>query len=135
MAILYSLWLWFKIFDWVISLRNISHMIYYFAVNCIKTSNLINFIKQLVAEKCKINNTLFWTAYLIHLEILCRILVCEPNDLLVWIPDKADYLPATHPLHKLKSTASTGISEVISEIPYKDLKTITKSIIDSSSKK
>ena len=72
---------------------------------------------------------------LIHLEILCRILVCEPNDLLVWVPVKSDYLPATHPLHKLKSTASKGISEVISEIPYKDLKTITKSIIDASSKK
>ena len=69
---------------------------------------------------------------LIHLEILCKILVCEPNDLLVWIPNNSDFLPVTHPLHNLKTTNSVGISEVISEIPYKELKSITKSIKDKS---
>ena len=69
---------------------------------------------------------------LIHLEILCRILICEPNDLLVWVPEQSDSLPDTHPLHNLKATPSKGISEVISDIPYKELKSITKTIIDKT---
>jgi hypothetical protein len=36
-------------------------------------------------------------------ELLCNTLVCEPNDLLAWQPDKTkNYLP-DHPLNKLKA--------------------------------
>ena len=69
---------------------------------------------------------------LAHLEILCHILVCEPNDLLKWIPDKSSLLPITHPLHNLKTTNTVGINEVIAAIPFKELKSITKTIINKS---
>jgi len=69
---------------------------------------------------------------ILHLEILCRTLVCEPNDLLQWIPDKNDFLPKTHPLYKLKPDPVKGISEVISDKSFQELKSITRSINDKT---
>jgi len=67
-----------------------------------------------------------------NIEILCRILVCEPSDLLTWVPNKVDTLPKTHPLFGLVVLSDKGFKEVISEIPYKELKSLSKSIIVKS---
>ena len=57
-----------------------------------------------------------------HMELLCRILYCTPNDLLVWVPGDAS-LPDTHPLTKLKRTeALNQVSEAIKTLPLDELK-------------
>ena len=67
-----------------------------------------------------------------NIEAVCRLLVCEPNDILTWEPDKNDHLPPTHPLHNLESSSDKGFKEIISEMPYKKLKSLSKTIIDKS---
>ena len=37
-----------------------------------------------------------------HVELLCKVLNCSPNDLLVYLPGKDQQLPENHPLHQLK---------------------------------
>lgn len=37
-----------------------------------------------------------------HIEIICNILNCTPNDLLAWTPDKNVILSESHSLTKLK---------------------------------
>lgn len=62
-----------------------------------------------------------------HIELLCRILVCDPNDLLGWQPDKDQQYAINHPLFTLIQTeASTNIKETLSTIPFKQLKEATK---------
>lgn len=65
-----------------------------------------------------------------HIERLCKILICEPSDLLSWHPDKNDTIPESHPLQKLKpQETQTSIHEELSSMSYKQLKEITKKII------
>ena len=56
-----------------------------------------------------------------HVEILCNVLNCEPNDLLAWIPNKNQQNTENSPLNKLKQT-TTGVSiqETIAAMPYKE---------------
>lgn len=37
-----------------------------------------------------------------HLEKICKLLGCTPNDLLEWTPEKGEELLANHPLAALK---------------------------------
>lgn len=37
-----------------------------------------------------------------HIDKLCTVLNCTPNDLLVWSPNSHDLLPDSHPLTRLK---------------------------------
>lgn len=37
-----------------------------------------------------------------HIETICKILVCSPNDLLQYIPSKEEKLTENHPLQALK---------------------------------
>lgn len=37
-----------------------------------------------------------------HLETLCKVFMCSPNDLLQYIPAQEEQLPENHPLHQLK---------------------------------
>lgn len=43
-----------------------------------------------------------------HIEILCRELYCEPNDLLAFRPDNNKPLPNTHPLFKFVPTENNN---------------------------
>ncbi len=64
-----------------------------------------------------------------HIELLCRILVCEPNDLLLWAPDKDQQYSKDHPLFNLPQQDSmTDMKETMATIPYKKLKEITKQL-------
>lgn len=67
-----------------------------------------------------------------HIELLCRILICEPNDLLSYTPDSQTTLPETHPLNNLrKETIShTSIKDSLANIPYKELKEITSQLFE-----
>jgi|SRR5665647_2162075 len=66
-----------------------------------------------------------------HIELLCGILICEPNDLLVWSPDEGDKYAENHPLFKLKQqpTDSTW-KETFSTMSFKELKEVTKTIAE-----
>lgn len=66
-----------------------------------------------------------------HIELLCSLLVCEPNDLLVYTPNKNNKLADNHPLMKLKYEApNENWQEITAAIPFKQLKEITKAIAD-----
>lgn len=57
-----------------------------------------------------------------HMELLCKVLVCEPSDLFVWSPDKNVFYPENHPLQKLKSKPiPIDVQQALSTIPYQDL--------------
>jgi DNA-binding Xre family transcriptional regulator len=66
-----------------------------------------------------------------HIELLCRVLICEPNDLLAYVPDPDSLLQDTHPLNNLiqDETSKPGIKESFANIPYKELKEITKQLV------
>ena len=64
-----------------------------------------------------------------HIERLCKILVCEPNDLLNYTPENQNALPKEHPLNNLIQTENQkGIKQTLATIPYKQLKQITNQI-------
>jgi DNA-binding Xre family transcriptional regulator len=65
-----------------------------------------------------------------HVELICRHLNCEPNDLLLWNPDKNNPIGDNHPLHNLsdKSSSSANGINTLRDIPYKELKEITKNL-------
>jgi DNA-binding Xre family transcriptional regulator len=64
-----------------------------------------------------------------HIEKLCEILHCEPNDLLVFKPGSTNIVPETHPLNKLKATPTTfDWSETIKTLPLDKLKEVAEFI-------
>ena len=76
------------------------------------------------------NNTR--TFRLDHIELLCEVLVCEPNDLLAWSPEKDKIYPDNHPLAKLKFKPEETIwVDTFSKMTYKELKEVTQTIIKS----
>jgi DNA-binding Xre family transcriptional regulator len=65
-----------------------------------------------------------------HIELLCNILFCEPNDLLLWTPTKGITYADNFPLSKLKlSDTHNNWKETFATIPFKELKQITKSML------
>jgi len=64
-----------------------------------------------------------------HVELLCKILICEPNDILVYREDASHKIAEDHPLNNLKqSEANKSLKETITTIPYKQLKELTNQI-------
>ena len=62
-----------------------------------------------------------------HIELLCNILVCEPNDLLAWAPDKTKIYLADHPLNKLKAQpVDDSWQQTLAAMPFKKLKEVIK---------
>ena len=58
-----------------------------------------------------------------HIEILCRALYCEPNDLVAWRPDAAVPLPESHPLYKfVPSGDKMDWAQQVKTMPLKELK-------------
>jgi len=68
-----------------------------------------------------------------HIEMLCNILVCEPNDLLLFTPDKNKQYAPNNPLLKLAGDNSTGNwPATLATLPFKELKEATKNITGSN---
>jgi DNA-binding Xre family transcriptional regulator len=64
-----------------------------------------------------------------HIELLCKSLLCEPHDLLLYTPCDDEVLPQNHPLHNLmQSDSLKDIKETLATLPFKQLKEITKQI-------
>lgn len=67
-----------------------------------------------------------------HIEILCRALMCEPNDLLVWIPKTGEIYPENMPLRKLerKSLESDEFMDMISKMPLEEFREMAKDVVE-----
>ena len=62
-----------------------------------------------------------------HIEKLCEVLICEPNDLLSWTPDKNKIIADQHPLHKLKKDKTAkNLKETLANLSYKEIEELTK---------
>lgn len=65
-----------------------------------------------------------------HIEMLCNILVCEPNDLLLFTPDKGKQYAPNNPLLKLIGDDSNGsLSDTLATMPFKELKEVTNNFL------
>ncbi len=71
-----------------------------------------------------------------HVEKLCLLLKCEPNDLLVWYPDKNELIADDHPLTKLKHDESTAIDlkKTLLNMPYSELKSLSSKLTEDMKK-
>jgi len=67
-----------------------------------------------------------------HIELLCKVLICEPNDLLAYTPDAQTILPETHPLNNLRKeeASQSSIKDSLANIPYKELKALTSQLLE-----
>ena len=54
-----------------------------------------------------------------HIERLCRLLNCTPNDLYEWMPE--DNLPETHPLNTLQREKPKNLNDLIKDLPLEKL--------------
>jgi hypothetical protein len=66
-----------------------------------------------------------------HIEMLCKILVCEPNDLLVFTPESGHNYAENFPLLKLKKAEmNEDLKATLATMPLKQLKEVTKAVLD-----
>ena len=65
-----------------------------------------------------------------HIERLCRILICEPNDILSYYPSKKHPLSENHPLKNLIKSEehTTTMGDTLKYLPYKDLMNMSNQI-------
>lgn len=68
-----------------------------------------------------------------HIELLCDLLSCEPNDLLMWTPNIDKAYPANYPLKNLQQTVThQGILETLNKLTYKELQQINITLPQST---
>ena len=67
-----------------------------------------------------------------HIEKLCIILKCEPNDLLEWYPNNNTIVADDHPLAKLKHGESPAIDlkATLLNMPYSELKSLSSKLME-----
>jgi DNA-binding Xre family transcriptional regulator len=64
-----------------------------------------------------------------HIDKLCTLLNCTPNDLLVWAPNRNETLPDAHPITRLKKqNTDLNWQDTIKTIPFDQLSEIVKII-------
>ncbi|HQU85097.1 MAG TPA: helix-turn-helix transcriptional regulator [Pyrinomonadaceae bacterium] len=57
-----------------------------------------------------------------HIEAICEMLYCTPNDLFDWKPNEKSPLAEDHPLHTLKRTQKlSNIREMLKDMPVEKL--------------
>lgn len=59
-----------------------------------------------------------------HLEKLCKILNCSPNDLFDWKPDEGETIGETHSLNVLKRKSGKDLSQMLKEVPMEKFEQI-----------
>lgn len=65
-----------------------------------------------------------------HIELLCFILNCEPNDLFSWTPDTKISVSENHSLNKLKKASDADSLNLIAQLSYKQLLKLSEKIED-----
>lgn len=90
------------------------------------------YLSQLGLSPYAVNNILYNNVNSIsfkHIELLCKVLFCEPSDLFSWTPPKDEYYPDNHPLQGLiLKPAPIDVRKTLSTIPYKDLALISNQL-------
>lgn len=72
---------------------------------------------------------------MIHLEKLCILLKCTPNDVVAWVPDSKTDIEADHPLNSLRQTdTEIDLVKTINSIPLGKLEKIEQLIKDELNK-
>ncbi|WP_423148694.1 helix-turn-helix domain-containing protein [Rubrolithibacter danxiaensis] len=67
-----------------------------------------------------------------HLEKVCILLNCTPNDLLTWVPDSDSKLEEDHPLAELKpKTETVDLYLALKKLPLSELKKVAGLIQDA----
>ena len=71
-----------------------------------------------------------------HLELLCKVLLCEPQDILEWRPGTDEKYAEDFPLAKLKHQfADDRLDDTFSKMNFKELKEVKKIIAEKMKKK
>lgn len=77
----------------------------------------------------KINRNKVVRLTLKHMELLCTLLRCTPNDFMVWEPEKGEQVSKDHPLHQIKRDEDqVAITQMLNSIPLGKLSDIKKLI-------
>ena len=65
-----------------------------------------------------------------HIELLCEVLLCEPNDLLLWKPSSEKIIAPNNPLNRLliNDNDKTDLKNALFNLPYKQLKEISSKL-------
>jgi len=65
-----------------------------------------------------------------HIERLCEVLICEPNDLLVYKPNSDKAIAPNNPLNKLIANpeTKTDLKNTLINLPYQKLKEISNEL-------
>ena len=84
----------------------------------------------------KFRNSSMTVMRLVHLEKVCELLHCTPNDLLEWQPKAGEKNIEKHPLFPLKKKeAIAKVSESMSTLSIEELGKLEKIIADLKAKK
>lgn len=71
------------------------------------------------------------TSKLRHVELLCRVLMCEPNDLFVWVPDKGVVYPENLPLKRLqRANDGDELVVMLSKMPLDKVRELKALIVE-----
>lgn len=76
-----------------------------------------------------LNNT-FNSIKIEYLEILCTVLNCEPNDLMVWTANKGVVYAEDFPLKRLVKRKEEELAELIAVLPMDKLRVIAGKVVD-----
>jgi DNA-binding Xre family transcriptional regulator len=86
------------------------------------------------AHKILNNNT--HVMRLDNLELICKALYCEPNELLAYKPDNLNPIPENHPLNKLIPTNNDdNWQQKLKTMPLEKLKELTKILNQADNQK
>lgn len=62
-----------------------------------------------------------------HIEELCRLLLCTPNDLFLWKPQKEEVYPDELPLRQLmRKPEAFDLNDVLNKLPLEKVHRFTK---------
>ena len=79
----------------------------------------------------KIKNSRVSRMNLSHIERLCILLRCTPDDLYEWTPDRTHRIDKDHPMHKIKrSEKIVDITRTLNNVPLDQLDEIEEMILN-----
>jgi len=61
-----------------------------------------------------------------HIEILCKLLRCTPNDLFSWVPDKPEDDYPENPLQKFRKKERTDLNELLNGMSIEEIEEMVK---------
>lgn len=66
-----------------------------------------------------------------HVDKLCAALLCTPNDLFVWVPDKGVVYPDDYPMKALlQQDLGEGLMSALAGMPFEKFKVVAKMVLE-----